>query len=101
MPKHRFRSSPHRVPTRHQSSAESVRVMIVITEDEFSIRYTGWAEWRENRVEADRQVLVAAECFCGCCWGAGRYLDEAANGEGLIPVSCHACGGRGTVSDQS
>lgn len=35
--------------------------------------------------------------FCAVCWGAGRIFYEAANGEGLIPVPCAECGGKGAV----
>ncbi len=37
-----------------------------------------------------------AGTFCAACWGAGRILTDAPNGEGLIPVRCAACDGRGT-----
>jgi hypothetical protein len=33
---------------------------------------------------------------CGTCWGQGRYLEPARNGEGLVPVGCPACLGTGS-----
>ncbi|MFN8123770.1 MAG: hypothetical protein U0237_15230 [Thermoleophilia bacterium] len=40
---------------------------------------------------------VPATSFCAMCWGAGRIHVQARNGEGLVPVTCRACGGGGTV----
>lgn len=40
---------------------------------------------------------ITGTSFCALCWGAGRILGPAANGEGLIPVACAHCGGTGTV----
>lgn len=35
--------------------------------------------------------------FCAMCWGAGRILVAARNGEGRIPVTCGTCAGTGTA----
>jgi len=36
-------------------------------------------------------------CFCATCWGAGRILVQARNGEGPVPVTCRTCDGGGVV----
>lgn len=75
--------------------------VFVVQEDSVPVRYIDWAEWREIRTADD--VMQAATCatvggcFCASCWGAGRILEESPNGEGLIPVMCAWCAGRGTM----
>lgn len=66
-----------------------------------SVRYESWSEWREFVREAAARrgepVVRARTEFCAMCWGAGRVLVPAANGEGLVPRPCGGCGGRGQV----
>jgi hypothetical protein len=46
---------------------------------------------------AARLVLRAARIApCATCWGQGRLLEPARNGEGLVPVACEACLGTGS-----
>lgn len=48
-------------------------------------------------VVAARVVVRAARIApCSTCWGQGRYLEPAANGEGLVPVACETCLGTGS-----
>lgn len=35
--------------------------------------------------------------FCATCWGAGRILVQARNGEGPVPVPCRTCAGTGVA----
>jgi hypothetical protein len=69
---------------------------IVVEDGTFSRRviYAGWAEWRElRRDRPDDAPLVPAGVASGAtCWGNGRYLQPAANGEGLVPRACPAGG---------
>jgi hypothetical protein len=56
--------------------------------------YRDWAEWRGFRREDEPGVApVATGTFCATCWGQGRLLSPARNGEGLVPVACPTCGG--------
>jgi hypothetical protein len=63
------------------------------------VRYEDWGEWRtELAVTAKRLPLIApGTCFCAMCWGAGRVLRQAANGEGLVPLRCATCAGSGVI----
>jgi hypothetical protein len=36
---------------------------------------------------------AALRPFCASCWGAGAYLEEAPNGEGMVPRPCPNCDG--------
>lgn len=74
--------------------------MFVVQEDNFPVCYIDWAEWRDVRIEAEDEFSLAGApmmCFCAVCWGAGRILEYAANGEGLVPTTCTHCGGVGSV----
>jgi hypothetical protein len=63
------------------------------------VLYTDWAEWKALRREGCEEVPASATTivFCPTCWGNGRYLEPAANGEGLVPQTCPACDGSGIV----
>lgn len=63
------------------------------------VQVRAWAEWRSaRRWRAGPGSVRAAEGdFCAICWGQGKLFMEAANGEGLIPVTCSHCGGGGRV----
>ncbi|HSJ72912.1 MAG TPA: hypothetical protein VK904_01235 [Miltoncostaeaceae bacterium] len=63
------------------------------------VLYETWAAWRdERRLEGLRPVPPAAtHQFCAVCWGQGRIVGPAANGEGPIPIACLTCGGTGRV----
>ena len=63
-----------------------------------SVAYESWSDWRARQC-TDPAALSApiGSCFCAICWGAGRLLEPAMNGEGLIPVSCPTCCGTGSV----
>ena len=61
------------------------------------VTYQGWAEWRVLRREAALNATPLLEWVpCGLCQGSARYLESAANGEGLIPRTCTQCEGTGT-----
>lgn len=71
--------------------------MPVVHEDRMPILYPDWAEWRAERREfMDRPVVEFGSCFCVTCSGNGHTYEYAANNEGLIPVPCISCLGRGT-----
>lgn len=60
--------------------------------------YSDWDEWRRARQDADARPAPAAVTpgeFCARCWGQGRTLSPAGNGEGHVPVACPACSGSG------
>ncbi|MEW6583540.1 MAG: hypothetical protein AB1416_12360 [Actinomycetota bacterium] len=71
------------------------------------VLYGDWAEWRELRLQdavlgdpapgaaGTQDAWIAV--FCPTCWGQGRYLEPAQNGEGLVPRTCPACEGTGAV----
>lgn len=63
------------------------------------VRYDSWAEWRRYQAEEPQSVLLvpAHTVFCALCWGNGRVLEPARNGEGLVPVACAHCAGFGLV----
>ena len=63
------------------------------------VRYDDWAHWRVVRAVAvaPPRLLAEGSCFCADCWGQGRILTPAANGEGLIPLPCSTCAGLGMV----
>ncbi|WP_217915500.1 hypothetical protein [Miltoncostaea marina] len=65
------------------------------------VRYESWQEWRATvREAAARRAEPVARVpteFCALCWGAGRVLGAAPNGEGLVPVPCGWCGGAGRL----
>ena len=67
-------------------------------ETRVSVGYASWADWRSQQ-----GILPAAPpaplgtCFCAICWGAGRVLEPAMNGEGLVPQPCPTCCGTGSV----
>ena len=74
--------------------------MLVVHEEQLPVCYVDWAQWRETRTETALGLpadLVVVRCFCAFCWGAGRIVEDARNGEGLIPVTCERCLGEGTV----
>ena len=56
------------------------------------ITYRDWPDWRR------RHAGALVQDFCASCWGQGRIMAPAANGEGLIPVRCATCAGAGGVA---
>lgn len=73
----------------------------VVEGPSISVRYESWSEWREFVREAAARraeaVVPLVTEFCAICWGAGRVLSPAGNGEGLVPQPCARCGGAGSV----
>lgn len=61
------------------------------------VTYEDWASWRRDRPGAGELPPLTSTEFCGLCWGRGRILSPAANGEGLVPGPCASCGGAGRV----
>jgi hypothetical protein len=63
------------------------------------VRYDDWAHWRiaQGGGVTPFPLLAEGTCFCAGCWGQGRILTPAANGEGLIPLACPTCMGLGIV----
>jgi hypothetical protein len=74
---------------------------MVVEGPSITVRYESWTEWRRYVREAAALRAEALERvpteFCADCWGAGRILAPAANGEGLVPRTCARCDGRGSV----
>lgn len=76
------------------------RGSLVIREDRIPVVFRSWGEWRSHRRTRPQPVAgaspaVARPQFCALCWGNGQILREAGNGEGLVPVTCATCHGRG------
>jgi hypothetical protein len=73
--------------------------MIIIIDRvvQLPILYSSWSEWRfeqlRTRTLPPLPLLPRNSCFCALCWGAGRYLEPAQNGEGNVPRTCPACQG--------
>lgn len=65
------------------------------------VAYREWDEWRRSRVPVDDPPAPASTEFCAICWGQGRVLRPAANGEGHVPVACARCDGTGWVAHPS
>jgi hypothetical protein len=63
------------------------------------VRYESWEDWRRDVATRHAPVpLIAPETVsCAACWGQGRLLEPARNGEGLVPRTCPDCGGSGLV----
>jgi len=59
--------------------------------------YTDWNEFKAERRSAERPVRLLDEhpAPCVMCQGQRRIWHRAANGEGLVPRSCHWCHGTG------
>lgn len=65
--------------------------------------YETWSDWRGEQAGAAAAAAAQGSVApggqpCGTCWGQGRILAAAPNGEGLIPGLCWGCGGRGSVA---
>jgi hypothetical protein len=72
--------------------------MPVVNENCMPVLYIDWAEWRAERVlTTNRPVVEFGSCFCMTCSGNGHIYEFSPNGEGLIPVPCVTCLGRGTT----
>ena len=65
---------------------------MVVIENSIHVVYDDWTEWRDERARPESPAPVTGS-FCALCWGAGAILEPAANGEGLVPVTCDGCGG--------
>jgi hypothetical protein len=64
------------------------------------VRYESWgAWWRADLTQPLPPLPIAAHRAVSCpdCWGQGRIWEEARNGEGLVPLDCPGCRGRGLV----
>jgi hypothetical protein len=78
----------------------SIAMAALVIEDTLLVVYATWREWRDTRVAAhrDRPPLVEpGTAPCGRCWGQGRFLEPAGNGEGLVRRPCLPCLGQGRV----
>jgi hypothetical protein len=81
------------------------RGSVVITEHAVPVVYRSWREWRVHCRTRDvgptppvAARSVTSTEFCATCWGNGRILRPAGNGEGLIPTGCRPCHGTGQVA---
>jgi hypothetical protein len=74
---------------------------LIVVERELPVVYESWAHWRRERAEhmdfLVQELPTATTEFCAVCWGNGRILSPAANGEGNVPVTCGHCDGRGSI----
>ena len=63
------------------------------------VLYENWAEWRDEQPDTGPapRCLVPGGRPCPICWGQGRILAAAANGEGLVSFPCSTCAGAGSV----
>jgi hypothetical protein len=63
------------------------------------VRYETWDEWRIDvaRPAEPAPLIASGTASCARCWGQGRHMEQARNGEGLVPVPCPDCGGSGLV----
>jgi len=67
-------------------------------ESRVSVGYASWSDWRSQQgLMPHAPPAPFGSCFCAICWGAGRVLEPAMNGEGLIPQPCPTCRGTGSV----
>ena len=67
-------------------------------EPRIAVAYDSWAQWRaEQCFLPEAPPAPFGSCFCAICWGAGRLLEPAMNGEGLVPQPCPTCCGTGSV----
>ena len=64
-----------------------------------AVRYESWEEWRHDVASpvAPAPLIAPGTASCPRCWGQGRHLEQARNGEGLVPVGCPDCGGSGLI----
>jgi hypothetical protein len=81
-----------------------VRAGFVVIDDRLPVVHPSWGSWRRSRRDragaARRRVPGSGsgrDEFCAMCWGAGRILRGAGNGEGVVAVDCSWCGGTGRV----
>ena len=63
------------------------------------VRYDSWDAWRAevSHPLAPAPLVAAGTSSCPACWGQGRILEPARNGEGLVPHPCERCDGGGLV----
>lgn len=73
--------------------------MAVVIEDAVPVLYETWADWRQTKSDPHESepLIEPGTASCGVCWGQRRTWEPAANGEGLVPILCVACLGRGVV----
>jgi hypothetical protein len=64
-----------------------------------AVRYESWEQWRNDVAHpvAPAPLIASGTASCARCWGQGRHLEAARNGEGLVPVACPDCRGSGLV----
>ena len=66
------------------------------------VRYESWEEWRalvrEAAARRAEPIVPVRTEPCAHCWGAGRVLAPAANGEGLVSRPCSWCAGAGRLT---
>jgi hypothetical protein len=60
------------------------------------VLYRSWSAWRRERPDAEPGAVPAD--FCAACWGQGRILRAARNGEGLVPEPCADCAATGRAA---
>ena len=85
-------------------TAEDPSVSLTIAEGHpaaVPVFYESWEDWRSERQSQEAlppaPLVPAGVVFCAMCWGAGRVLAPARNGEGLVPSDCGHCDGLGVV----
>jgi hypothetical protein len=82
-------------------ATRTAAITVLEGSDQMLVGYPGWHAWRRERERPPLPpvpLVPACSASCAVCWGNGRIFEQAANGEGLIPVSCESCDGWGTVS---
>jgi hypothetical protein len=99
-----FPSTARRSKDGGMSAPKAGAGQLVVIEEHIPVAYESWAHWRDECRARRRgsgeffelDAVVVTE-FCAHCWGNGRTLSPAPNGEGPIPKACLHCDGRGSV----
>lgn len=81
-------------------SSRTAAITVIEGSHHLLVGYPDWDAWRRERSGGalpQAPLVPANSASCAMCWGNGRILEEAGNGEGLIPVVCEHCDGWGLV----
>ena len=73
--------------------------IVLVGSPPIPVRYNSWDAWRAevSHPLPPAPLIAAGTSSCPACWGQGRILEPARNGEGLVPHPCETCSGGGLV----